>query len=81
MNKQEIPFISATELAGLIKAKEVSPVEAAEAYLDRIAAADGRLNSYITVTRRYSPGCRPPSGIGNRRRKLSGGRCTASRWR
>ncbi len=51
MNKQEIPFISATELADYIKSRQVSPVEAAEAYLDRIAAVDGQLNSYITVCR------------------------------
>ena len=50
MNQQEIPFLSATELAELIKSREVSPVEATEAYLDRIAAVDGKLNSYITVT-------------------------------
>ena len=50
MNKQEIPFLSATELAVLIQAGEVSPAEATEAYLDRIAEVDGKLNSYITVT-------------------------------
>ena len=49
MNKQEIPFVSATELAELIRSREVSPVEAAEAYLERIAEVDGQLNSYITV--------------------------------
>ncbi|CAI8048760.1 Glutamyl-tRNA(Gln) amidotransferase subunit A [Geodia barretti] len=49
MNKQEIPFLSATELAGLIRSREVSPVEATEAYLERIAQVDGKLNSYITV--------------------------------
>ena len=51
MNKSEIPFLSATQLADLIKSREVSPVEAAEAYLDRIAEVDGQLNSYITVCR------------------------------
>ena len=50
MNQQEIPFLSATELAELIKSREVSPVEATQAYLERIAAVDGKLNSYITVT-------------------------------
>lgn len=50
MNKQEIPFLSATELAALIQAREVSPVEATQAYLDRIAEVDSKLNSYITVT-------------------------------
>ena len=51
MNKSEIPFLSATQLADLIKSREVSPVEAVEAYLDRIAEVDGQLNSYITVCR------------------------------
>ena len=51
MDKQQIPFLSATDLAALIQAREVSPVEATEAYLDRIAAVDGQLNSYITVCR------------------------------
>ncbi|MEC9272582.1 MAG: amidase, partial [Chloroflexota bacterium] len=30
--------------------KEVSPIEATEAYLDRIQEVDGKLNSYVTVT-------------------------------
>ena len=50
MDKGEIPFLSAAELAGLIESRQVSPVTAAEAYLERIAAVDGRLRSYITVT-------------------------------
>ena len=50
MDKSQIPFISATELAALIKSKEVSPVEATEAYLERIPQVDGKLNSYITIT-------------------------------
>ena len=49
MDKHEIPFVSATELARLIRSREVSPVEATEAYLERIAQVDGKLNSYITV--------------------------------
>ena len=51
MQKGDIPFLSATELAGLIEKREVSPVEAVEAYLDRIDQVDGKLNSYITVCR------------------------------
>ena len=51
MNKQDIPFLSATQLSRLIQSKEVSPVEATEAYLDRIEKVDGKLNSYITVCR------------------------------
>jgi aspartyl-tRNA(Asn)/glutamyl-tRNA(Gln) amidotransferase subunit A len=51
MDKSQIPFVSATELSTLIKSREVSPVQAAEAYLDRIGQVDDKLNSYITVCR------------------------------
>ena len=51
MDSSEIPFLSASELARLIESREVSPVQATEAYLQRISEVDGRLNSYITVTR------------------------------
>ena len=50
MDKSQLPFLSATELGSLIKSREVSPVEATEAYLERIPQIDGKLNSYITVT-------------------------------
>lgn len=51
MKKADLPFLSATDLAGLIKSGEVSPIDAAEAYLDRIEDVDSKLNSYITVCR------------------------------
>jgi len=50
MDKKEIPFLTASQLSKLIETREVSPVEATEAYLDRIQEVDGKLNSYITVT-------------------------------
>ena len=50
MNSSELPFLSATELAELLRTGEVSPVEATEAYLSRIEQVDPALNSYITVT-------------------------------
>ena len=37
------------ESAALIKEREVSPVELAELFLERISAEDGKINSYITV--------------------------------
>ena len=49
MNAAEIPFLSASELADAIRAGEVSPVEAVDAYLDRIEAVGDKLNAYITV--------------------------------
>src|SRR5215510_13712945 len=39
-----------SEVAGLIKTKDVSPIELTQAMLDRIAAVDGKLYSYVTVT-------------------------------
>ena len=45
----ELPFASVIELARMITRKEVSPVEVARAYLERIAARDGTLRAYITV--------------------------------
>ena len=51
MDKADIPFLSASELSGLIERKEVSPVEATEAYLERIDALDFKFNSYLTVCR------------------------------
>ena len=50
MNKSEFPFLSATELSALLAAKEVSPVEATEAYLERIQSLDTKLRAFVTVT-------------------------------
>ena len=50
MDKKELPFLTASQLSNLIETKEVSPVEATEAYLDRIEEVDPKLNSYITIT-------------------------------
>ena len=51
MDKAEIPFLSASELSRLVASREVSPVEATEAYLDRIDDLDFRFNAYLTVCR------------------------------
>jgi aspartyl-tRNA(Asn)/glutamyl-tRNA(Gln) amidotransferase subunit A len=45
----DIVFASVAELARMIAGKEVSPVEAVQAHLDRVQARDGALHSYITV--------------------------------
>ena len=50
MDKSEFPFLSATELSALLAAKEVSPVEATEAYLERIQSLDTKLRAFVTVT-------------------------------
>src|SRR5918999_1027823 len=51
MNKADLPFLSAAALAELIRRREVSPLDATEAYLERIEAVDGKLHSYITICR------------------------------
>ena len=51
MNKGEIPFLTVAELGRRIEARELSPVEVTEAYLDRIDALDSKVNAYITVCR------------------------------
>jgi aspartyl-tRNA(Asn)/glutamyl-tRNA(Gln) amidotransferase subunit A len=38
-----------TELARMIATKKISPVEVVQAHLDRIAALDGKIKSYLTV--------------------------------
>ncbi len=52
MNKSDIPYLSASELSARIQKKEVSSVEATEAYLDRIDDLDFKFNSYFTVIRK-----------------------------
>jgi Asp-tRNA(Asn)/Glu-tRNA(Gln) amidotransferase A subunit family amidase len=50
MNAADLCFTPATELARLIRAREVSPVEIADAVLARIERLNPRLNAFMTVT-------------------------------
>ena len=43
-------FLSIAEAARMLRARTLSPVELAEAYLQRIDAIDGQTHAYITVT-------------------------------
>ena len=47
---QNLAFEPATVIGGLIKSKELSPVEITKLYLERIEKLDSNLNSYLTVT-------------------------------
>ncbi len=51
MDKADIPFLPASQLSQLIHDRTVSPVEAVEAYLDRIDRLNGKLYAYLTVCR------------------------------
>ena len=46
----ELAWMSMGELARLVATKAVSPVEVVQAHLDRIAALDGTLRAFVTVT-------------------------------
>jgi aspartyl-tRNA(Asn)/glutamyl-tRNA(Gln) amidotransferase subunit A len=50
MATADLPWRSAQELAALIRAKQVSPVEVVEALLARIERLNSALNCYATVT-------------------------------
>ncbi len=49
MPPNDLTLATASELAELVRAKSVSPVEVTAHFLDRIAAYDGELNAFITV--------------------------------
>ncbi len=46
----DLHYLPITELSKLIEARQVSPIEATQAQLDRIAALDDALHSYALVT-------------------------------
>ncbi|MCZ6747846.1 MAG: amidase [SAR324 cluster bacterium] len=50
MNAEDLCFTSATELAEAIRTKALSPVEIAEAVLERIERVNPKLNAYCTLT-------------------------------
>ncbi len=47
---RELAYLSLAALADRLHRRELSPVEITRVYLDRIAALDGRLAAFITVT-------------------------------
>src|SRR3990167_4927769 len=50
MPVSDLVWTSLTDLARAIAARDVSPVEVVQAHLDRIAALDGKLKAYLTLT-------------------------------
>ena len=45
----DLPFVSATEQARLVRTGEVSSVELVQLYLERIERLDSELNTFVTV--------------------------------
>ena len=50
MAASDLPFLTIAEAARLIAARKLSPVELTNACLDRIAALDDQLDSFVTLT-------------------------------
>ncbi len=46
----ELHFLTIARASELVRTRRLSPVELTRTYLDRIAALDGQLNAFITVT-------------------------------
>ena len=51
----ELAFAPALELAARVRARELSPVDLAELYLERIDRLDPQLNAYVTVVEDPAP--------------------------
>jgi len=51
MTTTETATLSISEASDLVRKRKLSPIELTEACLERIAALDGRLRAFITVTR------------------------------
>ena len=49
MPSNDLHYLTITQAAALLEAKELSPVELVAAHLDRITQTDERLNSFITL--------------------------------
>ena len=50
MNKEDLCYLSATEMAKAVRDKQLSPVEISEAVLERIEELNPKLNAFFTVT-------------------------------
>jgi aspartyl-tRNA(Asn)/glutamyl-tRNA(Gln) amidotransferase subunit A len=51
---QDLAYTPATELAALIRAKKLSPVELTQAVLDRIGRVNPTINAFVTVTAEHA---------------------------
>ena len=56
MDATDLCFTPATELATMIRRRQLSPVEIMDAVLARIEALNPRLNAYLAVDAERAPG-------------------------
>ena len=76
MTNGELCWLTAMELGRGLRARQFSPVEVAHAHLDRIAALNGELQAYLTVTAEQALGsairAEAELGVGRDRGPLHG---------
>ncbi len=75
MDSETIGFMPATEWAERIRTKQISPVEAMRALLDRIAALDPKINAFAYLAADQANGRSARGGKGADGRQGSAG-CT-----
>lgn len=69
MDVEELVWLDATSLAGLLRAGDVTAVEVVQAHLDRLGSVGGRVNAFVTVLAEQAldaarrPGVGPLSGV------------------
>ena len=54
MSRDDLCYESTTSLARRIRAKELSPVQATDAYLERIERVDPKVHRYLHVAADYA---------------------------
>ena len=81
MMTEDLHYLSATRLAGLLRAKQLSAREVLRAHLERIDAVNPAINAIVTLTAGPRARARAPSRTGWPRGASLPARCTACRWR
>ena len=71
--------LSATEMARLVRQRELSPVELVEAHLERIEALNPRLNAFVEVDAEGARAAAREAEAAVRRRRVHSARSTAFR--
>ena len=61
-------YLTIRDAGGMLRRRELSPVELTRAFLDRIEALDGRLHAFITVLRNEALSDAPLRGGRHRKR-------------
>ena len=78
---EELHYRSATELAAMLRAKQVSAREVVTAHLDRIERLNPRVNAIVTLTAERALDAGRRAGSSWPRAASSPVRCTDCRWR